>query len=131
MFPSQWYFLNISMSFNLWNFAFNELCDLKNLKKLISGLCPTPITQSYIIYIYINVRLNYWALDTQFIKWKISHIKWHQNILKKYHWEANIIFYNLFFYCKSKFTWHICISRASMYHMSKKSFSLPNLAKKC
>ena len=27
----------------------------------------------------------------------------------KYHYEANIIFYNLFFYCKSKFTWHICV----------------------
>ena len=39
----------------------------------------------------------------------------------KYHWEANIIFYNLFFYCKSKFTWNICISRDSIYHMSKKS----------
>ena len=51
MLASQWYFLfNILMSFN-------ELCDLKNLKKLISGSCLTPIIQSYInnfknIYIY-------------------------------------------------------------------------------
>ena len=37
------FFLNIPMSFNVWNFAFNELRDLKNLKKLISGSCPTPI----------------------------------------------------------------------------------------
>ena len=36
------------MLFNVWNFAFNELCDLKNLKKLMSVLCPTPIIQSYI-----------------------------------------------------------------------------------
>ena len=36
------------MSFNVWNFALNELCDLKNLKKLISGLCPSPIIQYYI-----------------------------------------------------------------------------------
>ena len=36
------------MSFNVQNFAFNELCDLKNLKKLIRGSCPTPIIQSYI-----------------------------------------------------------------------------------
>ena len=46
------------MSFNLWNFAFNGLCDLKNLKKLISVSCPIPMIQSYIndlkyIYIYI------------------------------------------------------------------------------
>ena len=39
---------NIPMSLNVWNFAFNELCDLKNLKKLISGSCPTPIIESYI-----------------------------------------------------------------------------------
>ena len=37
----------------------------------------------------------------------------------------------MFFYYKSKFTWHICILRSSIYHMSKKSFSSPNLAKKC
>ena len=56
------FFLNISMSFNVWNFAFNELCELKNLKKLISGSCPTLVIQSYInnyIYIYI------WAWYTQ------------------------------------------------------------------
>ena len=41
--------------------------------------------------------------------------------LKKNHLESNIIFYNLFFYCKSKFTWHICVSRDSIQHMSKKS----------
>ena len=40
------FFKNILMSFNVLNFSFNELCDLKNLKKLISGLCPTPIIQS-------------------------------------------------------------------------------------
>ena len=49
MLDSQWYFFkNISMSFNVRNFASNELCDLKILKKLISGSCPTPIIQSYI-----------------------------------------------------------------------------------
>ena len=32
----------------MWNSAFNEPCDLKNLKKLISGSCPTPIIQYYI-----------------------------------------------------------------------------------
>ena len=42
------FFLNIPMSFNLWNFTFDKLCDLKNLKKLISGSCPTPIIQYYI-----------------------------------------------------------------------------------
>ena len=41
--------------------------------------------------------------------------------LKKYHWEANTIFYNLFFEYKSKFTKHIWVSRASMQHMGKKS----------
>ena len=44
------------MSFKVWNFAFNELCDQIFLKKLISGSCPSPIIQSYInnfkIYIY-------------------------------------------------------------------------------
>ena len=51
------------MSFNVWNFAFNELCDLKNLK-LISGSCPTPIIQTYINnYIYI------WAWSTQNALW--------------------------------------------------------------
>ena len=42
------FFLNIPMSLNMWNFAFNELCDLKILKKLISGSCCTPIILSYI-----------------------------------------------------------------------------------
>ena len=44
------------MSFNVWNFAFNELCDFKNMKKLIIGSCSSPIIQFYInnlIYIYI------------------------------------------------------------------------------
>ena len=45
------------MSINVWIFAFNELCDLKNLKKLISGSCPRRVIQSCInnlkkIYIY-------------------------------------------------------------------------------
>ena len=43
------------ISFNVWKFEFNELCDLKNLKKLINGSFPIPIIQSYInnlIYIY-------------------------------------------------------------------------------
>ena len=52
------------MSFNVWNFSFNEPCDLKNFKKLISGSCPSPITQSYInhlkyIYIYIYTSMIY------------------------------------------------------------------------
>ena len=42
------------ISFNVWKFSFNELRDLKNWKKLISGTCLTPIIQSYIIYIYEN-----------------------------------------------------------------------------
>ena len=67
MLASQWhFFLNILMSFNVWNFSFNELCDLKKLKKLISGLCPTPIIQYYInnlIYIYI------YAWSTQNTLW--------------------------------------------------------------
>ena len=41
------------MSFNVWKFSINELCDLKNLKKLISGSCPTPIIQSDITNIYM------------------------------------------------------------------------------
>ena len=49
MLDSQWYLKkNILMSFNVWKFSFNGLCDLKKLKKLISGSCPTPIIQSYI-----------------------------------------------------------------------------------
>ena len=67
MLASQRYFLqNIPMSFNVWNFTFNELCDLKNLKKLISGSCPIPIIQSCINnlkYIYI------WAWSTQNSMW--------------------------------------------------------------
>ena len=55
------------MSFDVWIFTFNELCDSKNLKKLISGSCLTPIIQSYInnlnIYIYI------WAWSTQNVLW--------------------------------------------------------------
>ena len=51
------------MSFNVWNFAFNEQCDLKKLKKLISGSCPTPIIQSYINNIYI------WAWSTKNALW--------------------------------------------------------------
>ena len=47
------------MSFNVRNSAFNELCDLKNLTKLISGSCPTLIIQSYINnYIYIYIYIN-------------------------------------------------------------------------
>ena len=50
------------MSFNVWIFAFNELCDLKKLKKLISGSCPTLIIQSYINYLkYMYI----WACYTQ------------------------------------------------------------------
>ena len=54
------------MSFNVWNYSFNVLRDLKNLKKLISGSCPSPIIQSYINnlkYIYI------WAWSTQNALW--------------------------------------------------------------
>ena len=50
---------NIPMSFNVWIFSFNELCDLKNLKKLISGSCPRRVIQSCInnlkIYIYMSM----------------------------------------------------------------------------
>ena len=48
------------MSINVWNFAFNELCDLKNLKKLISGLCPTPIIQYYINNLK-NIYIRAWS----------------------------------------------------------------------
>ena len=53
------------MSFNVWNFAFNELCDLKNLKKLISGSFPTPIIQSYIN----NWKIYIWAWSTKNALW--------------------------------------------------------------
>ena len=46
------------MSFNVWNFAFNELCDLKKLKKLISGSFPTPIIQSYINILKNNIYVH-------------------------------------------------------------------------
>ena len=66
MLVSQWYFfLNIMMSFNVWNFTFNELCDLKNLKKLISGSRPTPIIQYYIN----NLQKKNWAWSTQNKLW--------------------------------------------------------------
>ena len=54
------------MSFNLWNFAFNGLCDLKNLKKLISVSCPTPIIQSYINDLK-NIYI--WAWSTKIALW--------------------------------------------------------------
>ena len=51
---------------NVWNFAFNELCDLKNLKKLIGGSFPTPIIQSYIN----NLKCIYiWAWSTHNALW--------------------------------------------------------------
>ena len=67
MLASQWYLKkNILMSFNVWNFTFNELRDLKNLKKLISGSCPSPIIQSYIN----NFKNKYiWAWSTQNVLW--------------------------------------------------------------
>ena len=67
MLDYQWYFFtNIPMPFNVWNFAFNELCELKNLKKLISGSCPTPIIQYYIN----NFKKIYiWAWSTQNALW--------------------------------------------------------------
>ena len=89
MLASKWYFfLNILMSFNLWNFAFNELCDLKDLNKLISGSCPTTIIQSY-IYIYEHdlhkmhyglhiFLLIYFAIYNYLLFFKTNHI-WFQN----------------------------------------------------
>ena len=86
------FFLNVVMSFNVWNFTFNEMCDLKNLKKLISGSCPTPIIQSYINnfkYIYIwawstqnalwsaYIFLNYFAIYNYLLFFKSDHI-WFQ-----------------------------------------------------
>ena len=47
------FFLNILMSFNVWNFSFNELC--------VQG----PIIQSYINNIYIYI----WAWSTQNALW--------------------------------------------------------------
>ena len=60
------FFKNILMSFNVWDFSFNELCDLKNLKKLISGSCPSPIIQ---YYINIFFKENIWAWSTQNVLW--------------------------------------------------------------
>ena len=53
------------MSFNVWSFAFNELCDLKILKKLISGLCSSTIIQYYVN----NLKIYIWAWSTQNALW--------------------------------------------------------------
>ena len=63
--PNDIFFLNIPMSFNMWKFSFNELCDLKNLKKVISGSCPSLIIQSYIN----NLKKYIWAWSTQNALW--------------------------------------------------------------
>ena len=63
------FFLNIPMSFNVLNFAFNELCDLTNLKKLIIGSCLTPIIQYYMnnLKIYIFMSMIYTKCSLVFI----------------------------------------------------------------
>ena len=81
------------------------------------------------IYIYFKLLMQDWITLRghepliSFFKFLRSHSSLNAKIhtlndigifLKKYHYEANIIFYNLFFYCKSKFTWHICVFRASL-----------------
>ena len=77
MLASQWYLKkNIPLSFNVWNISFNELCDLKNLKNLISGSCPSPIIQSYCgLHIFL---LIYFAIYNYLLFFESDHI-WFQH----------------------------------------------------
>ena len=95
------------MSFNMWNFAFNEQCDFKNLKKLISGLCPTPIIKYYFnIYIWHDlhkmhcglhiVLLIYFTIYNYLLIFKSDHI-WFQ------HHFIHMCPSQLFFHCFEKF----------------------------
>ena len=101
MLASQWYFFkNISMSISVWNFAFNELFDLKNLKKLISGSCPTTIIQSY-----INKFIYIWTWSTQDALWFA------------YFFVNSFWIYNYLLFFKSDHIWfqhhfiHVCPSQ--------------------
>ena len=102
---------NIPISFIVWKFSFNELCDLKNLKKLISGSCPTPIFQSYIN----NLKNIYiWAWSTQNALWytycfvNLFHNIQLFSIFRKWPHLISTSFYThvfpsqLFFYCFQK-----------------------------
>ena len=85
-------------------------------------------TAFYVDHAHINIFLKLLMQDwitirgheplISFFKFVRSHSSLNAKIhtlndikifLKKYHWEVNIILYNWYFYCKSKFTWHIWV----------------------
>ena len=112
MLASQWYFfLNYLMSFNVWNFAFNELCDLKNLKKLIIGSCPRRVIQ-YCINNFKNIYI--WAWSTHNALWSAySFVNLFHNI------QLFIIFRKWPHLISASFYTHVCPSQLFFHCFQK------------
>ena len=99
------------MSFNVWKFSFNELCDLKNLKKLISGSCPSRIIQSY-----INKKkiINIWAWSAQNVLWSAYFFV---NLF--YNIQLLIIFRKWRHLISTSFYTHVCLSHLFFHCFQK------------